>query len=69
MLVLVLAVMAVLEPFAAEAGLVQRVALQHRAHGAIEDQDALAQGLFELGDAVGVEPGQGGHGVLSIVRM
>ena len=37
---------------AAVAGLVQLVALDHGAHGAVDDQDALGSGFLERGDAL-----------------
>ena len=39
------------EALAAIVGLVQLVALDHGAHGAVDDQDALVGGLLERGDA------------------
>jgi hypothetical protein len=57
------------EALAAEAGLVQRVALQHGAHAAVEYQDALAQGGFEQRDAFGMEPGKGAHGMVLDVQV
>ncbi len=55
------AVVAMLETFAAEAVLVQLVRLQHGAHAAVENQDAPLQRLLQQGDAIGMEPGQGTH--------
>ena len=54
-------IMAMLEAFAAKAAFVQLMRLQHGAHAAVEDQDALAQRLLQQGDAFGVKPGQGSH--------
>ena len=42
----------ILEALAAIAGLVELVALDHGAHGAVEDQDALLGGRFQRGDAL-----------------
>ena len=41
----------ILEALAAIAGLVEPVALDHGAHGAVEDQDAFLCGLLQRGDA------------------
>ena len=37
---------------AAEGGLVELVALDHRAHGAVDDQDALGGSRLQRGDAL-----------------
>ena len=42
----------VLEALAAIAGLVELVALDHGAHGAVEDQDALLGLALQRGDAL-----------------
>src|SRR5690606_33382372 len=57
------------EALAAVVGLLQPVALDHGAHGAVEHQDAAGEGRFERGDAVGVEPGKRGHGLRPINEM
>ena len=49
------------ETLAAVAVLVQRVRLQHRAHRAVEYQNAPRERLFQFGDAVGIEIRQGVH--------
>ena len=62
-------VVVVLEALAAELIFGQRVALDHRAHRAVDDEDALRQVGFEPGDAGGVLPGQSlGHGAISSGR-
>ena len=53
------AVVAFGEALAAVVGFLQFVALDHRAHRAVDDQDALGQRGFERGDAFGMQPGQG----------
>ncbi|MNV36689.1 hypothetical protein D3C71_1281770 [compost metagenome] len=55
----VLVVVTAGEARAAVIVLFQPVPLDHRAHGAIDDQDALGQRRFQRMHAVGVEPGQG----------
>ena len=40
------------EALAAIVGLVELVALDHRAHGAVDDQDALVGGRLQRGDAL-----------------
>ena len=52
-------VVALREAFAAVIGFLQVVALDHRAHRAIDDEDALCKRVFQRGDPGGVEPGQG----------
>ncbi len=49
----VLPVVAGGEALAAVVAFLQVVALDHRAHRTIDDQDAFAQRLFEQGDAIG----------------
>src|SRR3546814_5861811 len=43
-------------------GLLEAVALDHRAHRAVDHEDAFGERGFERGDAVGVEPGKLFHG-------
>src|SRR3546814_18814495 len=50
------------EAFAAVVGLLEAVALDHRAHRAVDHEDAFGERGFERGDAVGVEPGKLFHG-------
>ena len=49
----------VLEALTPEFGLAQTVALDHRAHRAVEDQDALRQQCAQFGAAVGLPAGGG----------
>jgi hypothetical protein len=56
-----MAIVTVLETLTAKTVLIQFVRLQHGAHAAVDNQDALAQRLFEQGDAFGMDPGQGAH--------
>jgi len=51
----------ILESFPAEVGLGQRVTLDHRSHGAVEQGDAAGKELAQMG--VGFVAGKhGGHG-------
>ena len=50
----------VAQAFPAIAGLVEPVALDHRAHRPVQEQDALVQQGFELGGAVGLHGGRWG---------
>ena len=54
------------EAFAAVVGFLQAVALDHRAHGAVDDQDAFFQGLEQQCGAGRVQPGEGLHGFTAV---
>src|SRR5690606_32677120 len=51
------------EALAAVAGFVQAVGLQHRAHGAVNHEDAARQLVQQGLDAIRVQPGKGAHGL------
>ncbi len=53
-----LRVVALGEALAAIVGFLQPMALDHRAHRAIDDQDALGEGLQQFLRALRVQPGQ-----------
>src|SRR5690606_7194631 len=54
------------EALAAIVGLLQPMALDHRAHRAVDDQDALGQRSLEQRHARGVEPWKPAHGLPAI---
>src|SRR5690606_17976991 len=57
------------EALAAVVGLGQAGALDHGAHGAVDDQDAFRERGLQQPDAVGCEPGKGCHGVPAMSEM
>src|SRR5690606_12656375 len=60
---MVLAVVALGEALAAVVGLAKAMALDHRAHRAVDEQHAFAKAAIEQGDSVWMQTGKGaGHG-------
>src|SRR5581483_10080629 len=59
--VILVRIAAVAETLAAIAVFVERVRLQHRSHGAVEQENAPGERLFQLGDPVRIEKRQCVH--------